>query len=252
VLGVPVDAVDLGGAVAAVERFIASRRPHLVTTPNPEIIEAAGRDAELLRALEAADLAVPDGVGLVWAARRLGHAIRGRVSGIDLASALFAHGAGRGVRFFFLGASPGVAAAAAGRVTAAHPGLVVAGTHHGYFPPPADAGLVAAVRDAAPDVLLVGMGSPRQEKWLCDNLQRLGVPACITVGGAFDVLSGAVARAPAWVRALSLEWLYRLARDPRRWRRGLALPRFFWRVLVAARRSRRAGRTGRAGAAPPA
>lgn len=228
------------------EGFVAAGGPHLVTTPNPEMIEAARRDRGLLEALRASDLAVPDGVGLVWAARRLGHHVAGRVSGIDLAEALFRRcargGALCGARLFFLGAAPGVAEAAAGRARSAHPGLVVAGAHHGYFALAEDEPVVAAVRAAKPDILLVGMGSPRQEKWAFGNLARLGVPACITVGGAFDVLSGAVGRAPGWVRARSLEWLYRIARDPRRWRRGLALPAFLCRVLMAEARAGRARR----------
>lgn len=234
ILGVAVDRVSLDEAVARVEGFIADfardGRTRLVVTPNPEIIYAARTDGELAAALREADLSLPDGTGVVWAARRLGEPVPERVAGIDLMERLLALSARRGYRVFFLGTRPEVVARAAEVARRRYPGLAVAGYHHGYFGPEEDGAVVAAIRSARPDLLIVGMGSPRDQTWLWRHRGDLGVPVGLGVGGSLDVLAGVVRRAPRWLQSLGLEWLYRLLRQPRRWRRMLALPRFVWAV----------------------
>ncbi len=268
VLGVRVDAVTLDRAARAIleatrtNRLRSGRgRLWLVVTPNPEIVMAAQSDAELREILNSADLAVADGVGLVWAANRLGSPLPGRVAGFDLLVEVLARGAGEGLRVFLLGARPGVAEAAAARCMAEHPGLVVTGTHHGYFPPDRDdevAGLVAAT---SPDLVVTGMGSPRQEKWLARYGKvlaegsaagrpgrggggravppRPGGQVGMPVGGSLDVLAGRVSRPPAWVARFGLEWAVRVASQPSRWRRAPTLARFVVAVLAEERRARR-------------
>lgn len=231
ILGIPFDKVTMDEAVRRVATFIEEGGPHLVVTPNPEIVYASKTDPELRDLLRAASLVVPDGAGIVWASRYLGDPVPERVPGIDLMAGLLEMSSRRGFRVFLLGSRPGVAEEAAHRLRQAYPGLSVAGTLHGYFRPEEEGQVIRTIRAAAPDILLVGMGAPRQEKWLARNLQRLGVPVGLGVGGSLDVWAGRARRAPPWMRRANLEWLYRLYREPRRAIRMLALPRFAWAVV---------------------
>jgi len=233
-----VDAVTMADAVARAEALLRRGRPSMVVTTNPELVMHAQRDPELARALARAELVVPDGIGVVWAARVLGHPVPQRVPGVDLAEALLARAAAAGYRVYLLGAARGVAETAAQRLAARFPGLVVAGTHHGYFRPEEEPAVLAAVRQAAPHILLVALGAPRQELWIARHKSAWDVPLALGVGGSLDVFAGRVRRAPRWVQAVGLEWLYRLVRQPSRTGRMLALPRFAARVLLdAARRN---------------
>ncbi|MDQ0285080.1 N-acetylglucosaminyldiphosphoundecaprenol N-acetyl-beta-D-mannosaminyltransferase [Desulfofundulus luciae] len=245
-LGARVDAVDLAGAVERVAAFVATGRPHQVITLNPEILYRAQQEPELLALINRADLVTADGIGIVWAAKVAGTPVPGRVTGIDLMLALVSRAAREGWRIFLLGAAPGVAEEAARRLKEKHPGLVVAGTQHGYFKPaPVTTGtgetgvtewdVVEQIRAAQPDLLFVALGAPKQEKFIARHKQALGVPVAMGVGGSFDVIAGRVARAPVWMQRLHLEWLGRLLREPRRWRRMLVLPRFAWLAWRKAR-----------------
>jgi N-acetylglucosaminyldiphosphoundecaprenol N-acetyl-beta-D-mannosaminyltransferase len=239
VFGVRVDDVTFPEALALLRRFVASRAPHYVVTPNPEFIMRAQRDGAFRAALNGAALAIPDGGGLLLAARLWGCPFREQVRGTDLVYQLATVGAREGQRWFLLGAAPGVAAAAGRRLMARYPGLQVVGTFAGSPHPADDAAACAAIRAAAPvDVLLVAYGAPGQELWMARNAAALDVPVAIGVGGVLDFISGRVRRAPRWVRDLGLEWLFRLLVQPRRWRRQLALPRFALRVLLATPRQR--------------
>lgn len=241
ILGVAVDRVSMDEAVARIEALIAGFAAEgregrkgltrLVVTANPEILFAAWKDRELAGVLAGADLVVADGVGVVWAARRLGRPVPERVPGIDLMHRLLARSAARGYRVFFLGARPGVAARAAAAARERYPGLEVAGVHHGYFRPGEAAAVAAAVGAARPDLLFTGMGAPRDQKWVWRHRESLGAAVAVGVGGSFDVLAGTARRAPRWMQHLGLEWLYRLLRQPSRWRRMRVLPRFAWAVL---------------------
>jgi N-acetylglucosaminyldiphosphoundecaprenol N-acetyl-beta-D-mannosaminyltransferase len=233
VLGVHIDAVTLAEAVRTVEGFIAEGGPHMVATANAEMVMAAGRDPELASILDGAALVVPDGAGVVWAARHLGRPVPERVAGFDLAQALLARAAAEGWRVFFFGGVPGIAARASEVAAAKWPGLVVAGVRDGYFAPEEAADIAAAIRESRPHILLAALGVPKQEKWLAAHGETLSVPVAMGVGGTFDVMAGVTSRAPLWMQRSGLEWLYRLGCEPRRIGRMMALPRFVLRVLAA-------------------
>ena len=237
ILGIPVHAVTMAETLAWIEAAVAAGTPRQVCTANPEFVMLARRDTAFGAVLRRADLVLPDGVGLLWAARRLGTALHERVAGSDLIYRLAERGAARGWRIFYLGAAEGVAARAAERLAARYPGLVVAGTFAGSPRPEEDEALAARVRAARPDLLLVAYGAPQQDLWIARNRERLGVPVSVGVGGAFDFVAGVAVRAPAWVQRLGLEWLHRLARQPWRARRIFnAVVAFPLAVLLAGRR----------------
>ena len=205
---------------------------------------AAQRDAGLREVIRAADLVLPDGIGIVWALRLRGAAVPERVTGVDLLNAFAALAAGRGYRVFLLGGAPGVAEAAGKTLAARHTGLVIAGTYDGS---PADAAapsILRRINASGADAVFVAFGVPEQERWIASHRHHLGALVAIGVGGAFDFLAGQVPRAPRWMRRLGLEWLYRLARQPWRWRRMRALPRF---ALATLRETRYATGTARRG-----
>jgi N-acetylglucosaminyldiphosphoundecaprenol N-acetyl-beta-D-mannosaminyltransferase len=234
ILGVRVDACTLEEAVERIASMVSSPGYHQVVTANAEMLWRSWHEPEFARILAGAALVTADGVGVLWAARRLGQPPLHQVTGIDLVPALARRGAEEGWRFFLYGAQPGVAEAAAERLAGAHPGLQVVGVAHGYQTPDGEEGVRRAIRLGRPHVLLVALGSPRQEYWIARYLDQLGVPVAVGVGGTLDVLAGRARRAPLWVRRRGLEWLYRLLREPGRWRRQAVLPAFAWRVFWAA------------------
>lgn len=235
ILGVPFDPLGMEEAVERIASFMAVDQCHLVVTANPETVMKAGEDRELMAILQEAQLVVADGIGIVWAARCLGTPLPGRVPGVELAEALVALAAQRGYRVYLLGGAPGVAAEAARCLERKYPGLVIAGVQHGYFSREEEEGVVAAVAAARPHLLLVGLGMPKQEKWIYRHRQRLGAAVAIGVGGSLDVFAGKVCRAPDWMCRRGLEWLYRLFSQPQRFFRMLALPRFVLKVLAQGR-----------------
>ena len=231
ILGVRVDAVTFDQVLACIEAFIADGGSHQITTVNPEFVMAARSDAEFRHIINNSALALPDGVGVWWASRHLGHPLPDRIPGVDLVERLAALSEGQGYRIYFLGAMPGVADQAVEALRARYPELVVAGTYAGSPQPQDEASIVARVCATNPHILFVAYGAPAQDRWIARNLDRLGVPVCIGVGGSFDFLAGIHPRAPRWLRQLGLEWLHRLLTQPWRWRRMLALPNFAWQVL---------------------
>lgn len=237
-LGVPVDPLTEAEAVDWVARAITEGRSRLVISVNPERIMHAAREPAFAAVLKGADLALADGAGVVWAARRLGHGVPGRVAGVDFVEALAARGAARGWRFFFLGGGPGVAEAAGRALAERYPGFILAGTHAGSPDPASDAATIDAVRSSGAQLLFLAYGAGAEEAWLARNLGPSGASVGMGVGGAFDFISGRVRRAPRWMRNLGLEWLHRLSHQPWRWRRMIALPRFVIRVMREAGQSR--------------
>jgi len=228
VLGVRVDDATYDLVLEQVDAFVARGSPHQIVTLNPEMLVCAHDDVAFRQVLNGGDLNVADGVGVMLAARVLGHRLSQRVTGSDGIYRLAAHCAGRGYRLYLLGGEPGVAEQAAGRLAAAYPGLQIAGTYAGSPRPKDEDDVVARVRAAAPHLLLVAYGVPAEEQWIARNRRRLGVPVMIGVGGAFDFVAGVTRRAPAWMRRAGLEWLHRLLH----WRRQLALLRFVGLVLA--------------------
>jgi N-acetylglucosaminyldiphosphoundecaprenol N-acetyl-beta-D-mannosaminyltransferase len=236
-LGVPVDALTETEALEWVARAIAEGRPRLVISVNPERIMHAGRDPAFAAVLRRADLALADGAGVLWAARRLGHPLPGRVAGVDFVRALAARGAQSGWRFFFLGGAPGVAEAAGRVLRDTYPGFTLAGAQPGSPEPGSDVASTEAVRSSRAQILLLAYGAAAEEAWLARNLEPSGAVIGMGVGGAFDFISGRARRAPRWMREHGLEWLHRLSRQPWRWRRMLVLPRFVVRVLLQRNRA---------------
>jgi N-acetylglucosaminyldiphosphoundecaprenol N-acetyl-beta-D-mannosaminyltransferase len=231
ILGARVDGATYEDLLERVDAFIASGEPHQIITVNVEMLVAARDDPGFAEVLAGGDLNVADSVGVMLAARLLGRPLPERVTGSDGIYRLAAHSASKGHRIYLLGAAPGVAELVADRLTAANPGLEVAGTHAGSPLISGEDDIIQKIRQADPDLLLVAYGVPAEEKWIARNRQRLGVPVMIGVGGAFDFVAGVTKRAPGWMRRWGLEWLYRLVREPWRWRRQLALPRFLVLVL---------------------
>lgn len=232
ILGCRVDLVDMDRAIQVVEELIASGVPSQVVTLNAEMIYRAQKEEALKAVFAQAKLVTPDGIGTVWACRRQGHPVRQRVTGIDLAVKIMERAVTKGWKIFFLGGKPGVAERAAANCQKKYPGLKVVGTKHGYFGVEENRAVVDCIRRNAPDVLFVALGSPKQEYWIAHNLAQLMVPVCLGVGGTLDVLSGQVKRAPRFFIKLGLEWLYRLITEPTRFKRQLALPKFFLMVLL--------------------
>lgn len=237
ILGVAVDAVDFGGAVAILTDAAGrDSGPALYTVAiNPEKIMRARREPGLRPVLEQAGLRIPDGVGVVVASRLRGGRVSGRVTGIDLTMALAAEAARRAWPVYLLGAAPGVAEAAAAVYRQRFPGFVVAGVADGYFRG-RDADVAAAVRKSGARILLLALGSPAQEYWLHAHLAQTGCRVGVGVGGTFDVLAGRTERAPRFMQRLGLEWLYRLVREPSRYRRMAVLPVFLLLALMENRR----------------
>ncbi|MER3401296.1 MAG: acetylglucosaminyldiphospho-UDP acetyl-beta-D-mannosaminyltransferase [Thermoflexus sp.] len=233
ILGVRVHDVTMAEALERVAAFLAAGGPHQICTVNPEFVMHARRDPAFFQVLEQADLNVPDGVGLLWAGRVLGQPLRERVPGVELMEAIAARAAQEGWRLFLLGAAPGVAERAAETLRRRYPGLPVVGTFAGSPRPEEAPAILARLRQARPDVLFVAYGAPRQDLWIARYQPDLQIPVAMGVGGAFDFLAGVVPRAPRWMREAGLEWLYRLLRQPWRWRRMRVLPRFVLDVLRA-------------------
>lgn len=242
ILGVRVDDVTYHEALERCASLVAAPGPRYVVTPNPEFVIAARRDAEFKRILNTSDLSVPDGGGLILAARLLGIPLREQVRGTDLCYGLAEQGPRRGWRFFLLGARPGVADAAAAALLQRVPGITIAGTFAGDGLPAGDDGTRAAVRRAGRcDVLFVAYGASKQERWMDRNLSHLPVGLALGVGGVLDFMSGRVRRAPPWVRRAGLDWLFRLALQPSRFKRqATTIPPFLALTLYEASR-RRAG-----------
>jgi N-acetylglucosaminyldiphosphoundecaprenol N-acetyl-beta-D-mannosaminyltransferase len=246
VLGVRVDDVTYAEALDRLLSAISSRAPLVVTTPNPEIVMLARRDAGFRAVLNRSGLNIPDGVGLLLAARLAGESLREHVQGTDLVLKLAAECArrGRGQHWFFLGGSGDTAARAARALGRQFPGLEAVGAAPGSPLASDDVAVRRLIQAAGPvDVVLVAYGAPKQELWLDRNLAELGIPVGIGVGGVFNYFSGDAPRAPRWVRRIHGEWLHRLITQPWRWRRQLALPVFgLLAVCIGVRRRLGPGR----------
>ena len=231
ILGVAFDNTTMDEAVGRAMSLLEQEGPHLVVTPNPEIVRLAQSDREFAVLIAGADLVLPDGVGIIYAAKILGRPLKARVPGVDFASALMDAMSKTGKRLFLLGAKPGVAEEAARRLAGQHPGLIVCGTHDGYFQE--DAPVVQAIRAARADVVFVCLGAPKQEKWAAAHGADTGARLFVGLGGSLDVFAGQVERAPEGWQKLGLEWLYRTIRQPSRLKRVAKLPLFLCSAVGA-------------------
>jgi len=225
-------------AVERTGQFFEEDRVHTVFTPNAEILMAAYRDPELRSILSNADMLTADGAGVVLASRILKRRVPEKVSGVDLVREIYKAYSANGLRCFLLGAKPGVAEEAAEKITRDYPGLIITGCRNGYFTPDQDDEIVQTINETRPDLLIVGLGAPKQEKWITANRGRLKVRVCMGLGGTIDILSGKTPLAPDFFRKNGLEWLFRLCKEPKRARRMLDLPRFMARVILERFRGR--------------
>ena len=235
VLGVEFDALTAQQALQHGTMLLDSEGFHYVVTPNPEFILAAEKDDAFRQVLNAADLVLPDGIGVIYSAKLLGTPLKGRVPGIEFADGMLAELNRRGGRLFLLGAKPGVAEQAGANICAKYPNLVLCGTHDGYFKD--DAPVVEQIRQAQPDLLFVCLGAPRQEKWMAQFGPATGAKLAAGLGGSLDVFAGVVERAPEAWQKLNMEWAYRLVKEPKRIGRMAKLPL----VLVKAAKARLSG-----------
>lgn len=232
IMGVEFYPITLQGAVSALDWMLAREDgcTRLVVTANPVMVMAAQKDPEFMTILRNAHLVIPDGVGILWAARKKGLKLPERVTGVDLAHVLLNRRPSP--RFYFLGGKEGVAEKAAERAVKMFPGVRVCGTYHGYFKPDEEEKVVKDIRDSRPHIIFCGMGSPRQEKFVWRHRNELGAKAGIGLGGALDILAGEKKRAPESIQRLGLEWLYRLALEPGRIKQDIVLLEFAAKIQL--------------------
>ena len=234
VLGTKFDDLTMDEALARGEALIEEHAASYAVTPNPEIVMFCREDPETAAAVERASLVIADGIGVIYGAKILGTPLKQKLPGIDFTAALMERMAKKGQSVFLFGAKPGVAEAAAERLQKRFPGLVIAGANDGYFSD--DAPIISKISAAKPDLLLVCLGAPKQEKWMLSHAGSLDVGLMIGAGGSLDVFAGTVERAPEKWQKAGLEWLYRLLKEPRRLGRMMKLPQFL--LLVCAQRLR--------------
>lgn len=237
ILGVSFDDLTIDEAADRAAGLLEGEGFHYVVTPNPEMVDRARREETFRDTLNGADLVLPDGIGVVYAAKLLGRPLKGRCPGIDFAGGLMERMARKGQRLYLLGAKPGVAEEAAARLEARYPGLVICGVHDGYFQE--DGPVVDGIKKAGADAVFVCLGFPKQEYWMVKNGPATGARLLAGLGGSLDVFAGVVERAPVSWQRLGLEWLYRLVREPKRIGRMARLPLFLVAALGARGKERR-------------
>lgn len=229
--GIALSKMNMDQTVDYLTSIVEKRIPHQVVTANPIMFMDALKDPDYMKMMRHAELVIPDGTGLVWAASRVGQPVAERVPGIELFHRLAEQGGRAGWRIYLLGASPEVIRICSTRLAEQYPGLQVVGARDGFFRDDQNDEIIADIVAAAPDLLFVANAPSRQEPWIGRYKARLGVPVMMGVGGSFDVLAGKSKRAPKLFRQMRLEWLYRLLREPWRYKRMLVLPQFVMRVL---------------------
>lgn len=223
-MGVSFDDVTMAQAVERGLELAQGPGFAYAVTPNPELVMMARKDPGYAGTLAGAALTLPDGIGVVYAAKILGRPLQGRVPGVDFACGLMEGLARTGGKLFLLGAKPGVAEKAAENLTARFPGLTICGVHDGYFQE--DGPVVEKVKATGADVLFVCLGAPKQERWMAQHGPETGAHLAVGLGGSLDVFAGTVKRAPETWQRLGLEWLYRLIKEPSRVGRMAKLPGF--------------------------
>ena len=231
VLGVGFDNLTMTEAVERGMELVRSPGPHYVVTPNPEIVEVCRENEAANRAVNGADLVIPDGIGVIYGAKILGTPLKQRLPGIEFAEHLMEKMAQQHKSLYLLGAKPGVAEQAAERLREKYPGLMIAGTHDGYFKE--DEPVAADIRASMADVVFVCLGAPKQELWMEKNGEATGAHLLLGLGGALDVFAGVVQRAPEIFSKTGMEWFYRLLKQPSRIGRMMKLPLFIVHAVGA-------------------
>lgn len=230
ILGVKFDETTEKEMLATLYERLHTREKTFIVTANPEIVMYAQDDVSYRELINQADYVVPDGIGVVYASRYQRESLPERVPGFDLMLGLLEIANRTQKRVYLLGGTEAVIEKTVAYVAQNYPDLIIAGYHHGYIDP-ADPTYCEVVKATSPDIVLVAMGFPRQEQWAHQYLAEVESGIAMGVGGSFDVLAGAAKRAPDWIQRLNIEWLYRLVRQPSRWGRMLAIPKFMWKII---------------------
>jgi len=225
-LGVKFSCVTMDEALANILQFLNEDKLHMIFTPNAEIMMAAQRDSNLKNVLNSADMLVADGAGVILSSKILNIKIPEKIPGFDLTNNTFNFKRNSKTKYFFFGSKPGIAEEAAKKVLSSSHNVEVVGCCSGYYTKEDESKIIDKINSSNAEILLVALGAPRQEKWIFENSKNLNVKICIGVGGTLDVLAGNVKLAPAFFRKYGLEWLYRLCKEPWRFKRMLDLPRF--------------------------
>lgn len=231
IYGIPFSKMKMQETLAWMTDAIVNHRSTHVITANPIMVMAALENDNFMRVMQQADIIVPDGAGVVWAANKAGSPLSERVTGFDLLHELMRIGEKHHWKVFLLGAAPEVVQATEARLHELYPGVQIVGALDGYFGAAEDEGVVAQIREAAPDILFVARGADTQEPWIAKYRDQLNATLMMGVGGSFDIISGRMKRAPQWMQKMKLEWFYRLIKEPTRYKRMLALPKFAWKVM---------------------
>ncbi len=230
VMGLKFDSMTMDEALSRAEALLRGDKAAYVVTPNAEIAYEALHDGQLREMLNGADLMLPDGAGVVLASKLLRTPVKQKVAGVDFAAGLLGILERNGQSLYLLGGKPGIGELAAQKMLEAHPQLRIAGIADGYFQD--EAPVVAKINASGADALFVCLGAPKQERFMVQHQQELHVHLMAGLGGSLDAFAGTVQRAPAWMIRLNLEWLYRLIREPKRFRRMLRLPKYLWAVML--------------------
>jgi N-acetylglucosaminyldiphosphoundecaprenol N-acetyl-beta-D-mannosaminyltransferase len=236
ILGIGIDNASKTQAIDCIEELIQKRpvTAHAIYIVNAHTLNLAAETPGYHKILKSAYRVYGDGTGVRWAARQRGVLMRDNLVGTDLIPKLFEITAGRGYRYFLLGATSRTVSLAAQHCAAHYPGWEAAGFHHGYLDADSTVSVIKSINDAKPDLLLVGMGNPKQEQWIHDHLHELEVPVAMGVGGLLDHWAGNLTRAPLWVRKKGFEWLQLLLQQPHKWKRYLiGNPKFLVRILLS-------------------
>lgn len=230
IFGVLFDNYTIKEAIDKAVLSLDGDKPFVIATPNPEIVEAARKDEEYKTIINSADIVTPDGIGIVYASKILKGNIKERAAGFDIVCGIIEKLDKRSGSIFLFGSKPGVAEAAATTLKEKYANLKIAGCRDGYFKDDTD--IIEAIKDAAPDLLLVCLGAPKQEKWIAANKDSLNAKILVGAGGTLDVIAGNVKRAPDIFIKFGMEWFYRLIKEPKRIGRMAKLPLFLLDVIV--------------------
>lgn len=230
VMGLKFDSMTMDEALSRAEALLRGEKAAYVVTPNAEIAYEALHDGQLREMLNGADLMLPDGAGVVLASKLLRTPVKQKVAGVDFAAGLLGILERNGQSLYLLGGKTGIGELAAQKMLEAHPQLRIAGIADGFFQD--EAPVIAKINASGADALFVCLGAPKQERFMVQHQQELHVHLMAGLGGSLDAFAGTVQRAPAWMIRLNLEWLYRLIREPKRFRRMLRLPKYLWAVML--------------------
>ncbi len=232
ILGVNVDTLTMDEVLNKIDNYLKENTHRTIFTPNPEMIMATLEDNYFKEVLNNADIVIPDGIGVVYASKLNKQKINERVAGCDVVFNMFEKYQHSNKTVYFLGAGKGVAEKAKVNMEQKYKGLKVIGVHDGYFDVEEEKNIIKEINELKPDILLVGLGLGKQEKWIYEH-KNLNVKLSMGVGGVIDVMAGVVNRAPDIFIKMNLEWLYRLLKQPSRFFRMLKLPLFVLTVFCA-------------------